>query len=236
MMEPTLARVDVMPLPAVMIVGRDGAAVDTLAACAWQEGMRPLQAFTVPQALAAVRRERPLLALLEHGLAGEHPLALGVLSVDYRCPIALWIPAPGGRIANLYLAAPDRERFSAGLVARFVRRVLEGATGDRRAQPVKLGANRWVLHDQTFSVHRDGVQVSLTPSEFALFRALVSQPERVFSREELVRIIGGVNSARLGNAAKLRIVDVHVTRLRGKLSEDCIRTARGVGYAYQPRA
>jgi DNA-binding response OmpR family regulator len=76
---------------------------------------------------------------------------------------------------------------------------------------------------------RDGA-VSLTFSEFELLQALMTEPERLFSREELLRAIWGDSSYR-----DPRGIDVHIRHLREKLEEEpetpqILLTVRGAGY------
>jgi DNA-binding response OmpR family regulator len=75
-----------------------------------------------------------------------------------------------------------------------------------------------------------GQPVHLTPTENRLLTALASEPERVFSRDELASVLWGYDS--LGES---RAVDVHIRRLRAKLepfgpSAPPIVTVRGFGY------
>jgi DNA-binding response OmpR family regulator len=75
-------------------------------------------------------------------------------------------------------------------------------------------------------LHGDPVQLS--KKEFALLRALASDPTRVFTREELLRGVWGFRS--LGQT---RTLDSHASRLRGKLSargERFVVNVWGVGY------
>ncbi len=73
-------------------------------------------------------------------------------------------------------------------------------------------------------------EVNLTAKEFDLLLLLVSNPNKVYSRDQLLQIIWG--------AGKTRTVDVHVRRLREKIETDAadpeyIRTRWGVGYYFQ---
>jgi two-component system response regulator QseB len=82
-----------------------------------------------------------------------------------------------------------------------------------------------VLDPATRDTHFDGKPVTLTRREFALLSALVEQPGRVWTREQLVERLYGWNEEIASNA-----LEVHVHALRRKLSADFIRNARGVGY------
>ncbi len=83
-------------------------------------------------------------------------------------------------------------------------------------------------------VTRHGKLVDLTPTEFRLLRYLVSNPNRPFSRDELIEAVWGYASD-VGND---RTVDVHIRHLRKKLEENpadprWLVTVRGVGYKFE---
>ena len=89
-----------------------------------------------------------------------------------------------------------------------------------RAGPIELDP---VTHD----VRIAGAPTQLRPLEYKLLQLLVSDPGRVFSREELLEQVwemrGDINT---------RTVDVHVRRLRVSLgpAADVIETVHGFGY------
>ncbi len=77
------------------------------------------------------------------------------------------------------------------------------------------------------AVRVGGRQVALTPTEYRLLTLFLSEPGRVFSREELIgQVIGGPVAE--------RTVDVYVKELRRKLGPYGLRieTVRGRGYRY----
>jgi two-component system phosphate regulon response regulator PhoB len=79
-------------------------------------------------------------------------------------------------------------------------------------------------------VTRGGERVALGPTEYKLLRHFLENPERVFSRAQLLDRVWGTDSA-----IELRTVDVHVRRLRSALNDggrsDLIRTVRSEGYS-----
>ena len=82
-------------------------------------------------------------------------------------------------------------------------------------------------------VTRDGVPLTLTIREFDLLVHLVSHPDQVFSRDELMRAVWGWE---VGDAST---VTVHVRRLRGKVEPDPQHPTRlvtvwGRGYRWEP--
>lgn len=92
-------------------------------------------------------------------------------------------------------------------------------------QVVRLGPIELDL--ATHEVTIDGVAAALRPLEYKLLQLLLSDPGRVFSREELLEQVwnmrGDVNT---------RTVDVHVRRLRMSLGSaaDLVETVHGFGY------
>jgi DNA-binding response OmpR family regulator len=78
----------------------------------------------------------------------------------------------------------------------------------------------------------DGELVTLSSKEFALLRVLVSEPQRVFTREELLRVVWGWDEATAATAYT-RTLDSHASRLRRKLAGEGMRfviNVWGVGY------
>ncbi|HZO24701.1 MAG TPA: response regulator transcription factor [Chloroflexota bacterium] len=94
--------------------------------------------------------------------------------------------------------------------------------------PIEIGPLTIDPRRRTVTV--GGQPVHLTPTENRLLTALASEPERVFSRDELAGVLWGYDS--LGES---RAVDVHIRRLRAKLEPfgdeaPPIVTVRGFGY------
>ena len=86
------------------------------------------------------------------------------------------------------------------------------------------------LDSSRHTVTRDGAAVLLTPSEFRLLDLLAAEPERVFSRREIMQHLW--ESSYVGDQ---RACDIHISNLRRKLEDDPanprrIVTVRGVGY------
>lgn len=82
-------------------------------------------------------------------------------------------------------------------------------------------------------VYIKGEEVNLTAKEFDLLELLVHNPNKVYSRENLLKIIWGYEY--LGD---VRTVDVHIRRLREKIESNpsdpkYVHTKWGVGYYFQ---
>jgi two-component system response regulator MtrA len=106
---------------------------------------------------------------------------------------------------------------------------------DPREQPAEKGSPIYrvgalAIDPRRRTVSVGGTLVHLTPTEHRLLTTLATEPERVFSRDELAEVIWGYDS--LGES---RAVDVHIRRLRAKLEPfgveaPPIQTVRGFGY------
>lgn len=83
-------------------------------------------------------------------------------------------------------------------------------------------------------VSASGQPVKLGPTEFRLLEFLMTHPDRVYSRGQLLDRVWGANVY-----VEERTVDVHVRRLRKALSEtiadEYIQTVRGAGYRFSTR-
>ena len=109
----------------------------------------------------------------------------------------------------------------------------------RRTQP---GSNAELLEYSGLSLnitsHRvsgNGINLDLGPTEFKLLRFLMENPERVFSREQLLNQVWGDNIY-----VEERTVDVHIRRLRKALEttghDRLVQTVRGAGYRFSTHA
>jgi two-component system phosphate regulon response regulator PhoB len=140
---------------------------------------------------------------------------------------------PEDRILGLEVGADDYV-VKPFVVREVVLRVtaLSNRLAERRARPATGGgklltAGPIEIDPVTHDVRIQGAPTQLRPLEYKLLQLLVSDPGRVFSREELLEQVwemrGDINT---------RTVDVHVRRLRVSLgpAADVIETVHGFGY------
>ena len=86
------------------------------------------------------------------------------------------------------------------------------------------------INTETYQAAVDGRPLDLTYMEYELLKFFVTNPGKVFTREQLLSRVWGYEY--YGGA---RTVDVHVRRLRAKLGEEhanLIQTVRSVGYRF----
>lgn len=83
------------------------------------------------------------------------------------------------------------------------------------------------IQEDSYQAFYDGELLPLTLSEFLLLQALKKEPNRAFTREQLILRI--FNEDYIGND---RIIDAHVKNLRKKLPKNYIKTIIGIGYQF----
>lgn len=162
-------------------------------------------AATVCQAAADVQAGRPVLVVMAAG-------GLAALKIGWR--FGDWIL---------------REASPAELETR-LRLVCDRVAADRPYRTAEAGD--LVIDEGSYQVRLRGTPLDLTFKEFELLKALASAPNRVLTRDTLLRDVWGYEY--LGGS---RTIDVHIRRLRAKLGpeyESMIVTVRGVGYKLVP--
>lgn len=84
-----------------------------------------------------------------------------------------------------------------------------------------------VIDREKYLVTFNKKQIILARKEFELLALLASKPSKVFLRSEILQKVWGTKVI-VGD----RTIDVHIRKIRHKLSEDCITTVKGVGYKF----
>jgi len=132
--------------------------------------------------------------------------------------------------ADDYLTKPfSLKELVARVRAMFRRLDALDAGQERRPQPIRLGG-RVVVDPSSRDVRVDGRHVALTHKEFELLLHFARNPERVFTREQLLDAVWGYTHDAYEHA-----VNCHINRLRSKIElnpgePQIITTVWGVGY------
>lgn len=182
--------------------------------------------------LAAARNLHPVAIILDVGLPGmDGTEVCRQLRADNDWVPVLFCTARDDevdRVLGLELGADDyvTKPFSPREIVARVKSVVRRATRAQMGEgPLVLGEIS--LDQVTRRASVAGEPLDFTATEFDLLAHLMSNPGRVYSREQLLAEVWGY-AAVVGT----RTVDVHVAQVRSKLGDHSpIRTVRGVGYS-----
>ena len=179
-----------------------------------------------------LRAEPYAAAVLDLGLPLKDGLAVlaAVRAAGVSLPVLVLTArdAVPDRIRGLDLGADDYVVKPVDLheLAARLRALVRRAHGQRQEL---LTAQDVTLDPAARSVARGGVPVPLPTREFDLLHALMLNPGRVLSREQLEQHLYS-----WGQEVESNAVEVHVHHLRRKLGSALIQTVRGVGYMLAP--
>jgi DNA-binding response OmpR family regulator len=129
--------------------------------------------------------------------------------------------------ADDYVVKPVQPRVLDARIRAVLRR-----TGAERSDQEKHG--KLVIDRAALVISKDGVPISLTPTELRLLLELSGTPGRVLSRQQLLEAVWEHDY--LGDS---RLVDACVQRLRSKIEDNpadplYVQTVRGFGYRFGP--
>ena len=199
-----------------------------------KDGFRVTGAADGPAALAAARRERPDLVVLDLMLPGLDGWEVcRALRRETDVPIIMLTARAeeSDQVAGLELGADDyiTKPFSPRTLVARVRALLRRARG-RLAPPALLRVGGLEIDLAAHRVSLEGAPLHLTPTEFKLLAALAARPGQLFTREQLIEQL---HESALDNFD--RSIDSHIKNLRRKLESDparppLIETVYGTGY------
>lgn len=140
------------------------------------------------------------------------------------------------RIVGLEIGADDyvAKPFSPREVAARVKAILKRTTPIANTAEQMLQDKLFTIDTAAYIIYLNHQPLNLTRHEYTLLQHLISQPNRVFSREQLLDALGVAV-----DAGYERNIDSHIKSLRAKIRElspslEVIRTHRGFGYSYDP--
>jgi two-component system, OmpR family, phosphate regulon response regulator PhoB len=222
-------------MPRILIVEDEPAIAELVALNLRHSGYDTQVVGSSADADAAVREALPDLVVLDWMLPGETGIALARRwRADTRTrnlPVVMLTARSqeSDLVQGLEAGADDylAKPFSnAELMAR-IRAVLRRKAPESTDVMVQVG--RLALDPSTMRVAADGQPIHVGPTEFRLLRFLLSHPERVHSRGQLLDRVWGDHVF-----IEERTVDVHIKRLREALAPSgcavMIETVRGAGY------
>jgi two-component system catabolic regulation response regulator CreB len=225
-------------MPQILIVEDEAAIADTLIYALQSEGFSTHWLTLAGDALALQQQTPADLWILDVGLPDMTGFeACKRLRQFSEVPV-LFLTARNAeidRVVGLEIGADDyvTKPFSPREVAARVRAILKRVQ-PRAPEPEVVSAadsGPFRLDLARAQIHYQQQLLALTRHEFRLLHALLGQPERVFSREQLLNAAGVAS-----DAGYERSIDSHIKSLRAKMREiaphaEPIQTHRGLGYS-----
>ena len=225
-------------MPANILVVEDEPAIQELLALNLsQAGHHHIRAYSVEQAQKLIIETLPDLIILDWMLPGmsgiDFARKLKTDELTKTIPIIM-LTARGEEMdkvrgleagADDYLTKPFSPRELNARIKAVLRRLAPQMTDD----PIEVNGLR--LDPATHRVSGNGITLEFGPTEFRLLHYLMSNPERVHSRSQVLDRVWGDRVF-----VEDRTVDVHIRRLRRALAasghENLIQTVRGAGYRF----
>lgn len=219
----------------ILVVEDDAGIAELLSLSLRHDGHAVTVVSDSRQADESVRAELPDLVLLDWMLPGESGVQLAQRwrrdARTRELPLLMLTARSEDRDvvqglesgADDYLAKP----FSISVLVARIRSLLRRKAPQALDTPIEVGPLR--LDPATMRATVGEVVLKLGPTEFRLLRFLMSHPERVHTRAQLLDRVWGDHVF-----IEERTVDVHIKRLREALAAaDCagmVETVRGAGY------
>ena len=219
----------------ILIVEDEPAIAELVAMNLRHDGHQVSIAGHADEAQRSVQSELPDLVLLDWMLPGEPGIALArrrlAAARTRQIPIVMLTARSqeGDVVQGLDVGADDSlaKPFSTAELLARIRAVLRRKAPETLDTAVQVGPLR--LDPTTMRVNASSGDVHLGPTEFRLLRYLMTYPERVHSRSQLLDRVWGDHVF-----IEERTVDVHIKRLRDALADTgcagMIETVRGAGY------
>lgn len=225
-------------MPASILVVEDEPAIQMLIATNLRRhGHDVMTTLDAESAMRRVKETLPDLILLDWMLPGmsglEFARRLRAEPRTREVPIIM-LTAKGeeqDKILGLEGGADDyiTKPFSPRELMARIQAVLRRGRPQASEEVVTAGGLK--LDPAAHRVTADGMEVSLGPTEFRLLHFLMTHPERVHSRDQLLDQVWGDHVF-----VEERTVDVHIRRLRAALEasglDSLVQTVRGSGYRF----
>jgi two-component system phosphate regulon response regulator PhoB len=225
-------------MPANILVVEDEPAIQELLALnLTQAGHNAMRALSVEQAQLFMREALPDLIILDWMLPGmsgiDFARKLKSDELTKAIPIIMLTARSEeiDKVRGLEVGADDyvTKPFSPRELNARIKAVLRRRAPQMTDDPIEVSGLR--LDPMTHRVSGNGATLDLGPTEFRLLHYLMSNPERVHSRTQVLDRVWGDRVF-----VEDRTVDVHIRRLRRALAdsghEELIQTVRGVGYRF----
>ncbi len=205
-----------------------------------QDGMEVTCAYDGEEALELAKETEYDIILLDLMLPKLSGLEVCQQIRDFSNVPIIMLTAKGedmDKILGLEYGADDyiTKPFNILEVKARIKAILRRSTkpSEEKEQAKTIEVNGLKMDCESRRVFVNGREINLTAKEFDVLELLVFNPNKVYSRENLLNIVWGYEYP-----GDVRTVDVHIRRLREKIEENpsepkYVHTKWGVGYYFQ---
>jgi DNA-binding response OmpR family regulator len=222
----------------ILVVDDDVKTTELIKLYLKRDGYRVLTAYDGVEAIRLAKESHPDLVVLDLMLPGLDGFEVfRVLRSDSDVPVIMLTArtTEQDRLAGLDLGADDYviKPFSPKELAARVRAVLRRLPEETlKRGPEEIKHDELLVNFAKHEAYIAGKPLNLTPVEFKLLGVLVREPDRVFSRAQLIEKVFGYDFDGFD-----RTIDVHIFNLRRKMEADphypkYIKMVYGVGYKF----
>lgn len=128
--------------------------------------------------------------------------------------------------ADDYILKPIKPRALMSRISALFRR-----ESKKKSPTAQITIGDLIIDRTSYTIKIKGKEATLPKKEFELLFFLAQNPNKVFSRDDLLQNIWGSDVYVLA-----RTVDVHIRKVREKIGDDYITTVKGVGYKFNQGA
>lgn len=204
-----------------------------------RDGFEVICAYDADETLALAESENPDIILLDVMLPGLSGYEVCERIREYSDVPIIMLSAKGEDMdkimgleygADDYITKPYNILEVKARIKAVLRRRTSNSKEEEASNEIVYGLLRLNLDSRTLYI--DGRDADLTVIEFNLLEAMAKHPNKVFSRQDLLKIVRGEV-----DKADARSIDVHIRRLREKIEENpsspkYVHTKWGVGYYF----
>ena len=223
----------------ILVVDDEQSIVDILSFNLKREGYKVIEAYDGEEGYIKAISEKPDLILLDVMLPKMDGFDVCKKIREISAVPIIMLTARDeeiDKVLGLELGADDYMTKPFGvreLMARVKANLRRLAQPAKEESSDKMIFGALVIDNEKYEVSKAGQIIELTVREFELLKFLAAQPDKIFTRENLLEKVWGYEYY-----GDLRTVDVTVRRLREKLEDDpaeptYIMTKRGVGYLFK---
>ena len=222
----------------VLIVDDEREIADVVELYLKNENYQVVKCYNGRDALEAVEKEKPDLALLDVMLPDidGFEVCRNIRATDKKIGIIMLTARSQemDKVTGLMTGADDymTKPFSPAELTARIDALYRRIGSDTQSDSVELTQGPFVLNTRNRTLDKEGKRIKLTQVEYAIMKLFMQNPGRALSREDILTTVWGRDYD-----GELKIVDVNIRRLRIKIEDDTanpvyITTVWGFGYKW----